>query len=406
MTSKYFYKGIDISTLISTTNEINGNSNVAVVSTIPVTNRFIGFPNISDSVLQNGGFDLSFSLPSGYRISDTDIRNVLPTYVKIYKAGSNTGNILLSNSNPINNTNYANATLSFNNTTTFNFTVPSVVNKMGFILSGAGGGGGGSSYSNNIGTGGGGGGGGGCCYGVLDVNHANVGRSFTVTVGAGGKLGVNAGANNYGFGNTYTGGTGGVTSIYSNINSSIIANANGGIGGDSPGAGGLGGNASINVSSPALISGNSVPRNNTNLGTATLGINTGGWSNVANQGADAWPRNTGNGPTLPGGNPGYYNVWNTMPKCFYLQPTTNGLTLTAFNSTSGTVASNPNNVLGIPAGGNTNNSFQTANTSVFNNPLNCYGAGGGAAAQNNGGNATHPGAPGAPGIAIIYYYIS
>ena len=131
--SNYFYRGINISTLISTTNEINGNFRTAVVSTIPVTNRFTGFPNISDAVLQNDGFDLPFSLPSGYQITGTDVRNVLPTYVKIYRTASNTGNIQLSNANPINTANYANATLSFNNTTTFNFTVPAIFNKMGFI---------------------------------------------------------------------------------------------------------------------------------------------------------------------------------------------------------------------------------------------------------------------------------
>ena len=78
--SKYFYKDIDISTIISTSNPYNGN----VLSTL--TNSYVGFPKISDLTISNNNFDKCVRVNTGYAVNGTDIANQLPSKVGFYGA--------------------------------------------------------------------------------------------------------------------------------------------------------------------------------------------------------------------------------------------------------------------------------------------------------------------------------
>lgn len=386
--SNFFYKGVNFSELISTQNAADTSfkdANINISGTnYRIKDSYVGFPTIANAVINNR-FDLSLNLPNEYLIKNQNIGSVLPAYTKIYKSTLSLNVLTVSTT--------INTARSFNTDAIFPITIPSVVNKMGFILSGGGGGGGTSNRHPSNGFGGGAGGGGGFCYGVLDLNSPTIGRTCTLTIGRGGNFGVTTDGNNLGMTSFINGADGKETTLA--MGPTIIATALGGGGGYnssnpvSGSFGGSGGESNINATiNNGLVSGSAVA------------------ATSVNKGEDGGKASSGNGASSRGGKGVYNNVITNMPTCWYL-PNTN----TQYFVTNNNIVQTSNNTGSIPAGGDLTNFTRTSNSITYNlnsptNPLlNTYSVGGGGASQNNGSGWAHPGAPGAPGFAIIYYYL-
>jgi hypothetical protein len=104
--SLYFYKGTDISTIISRANPYNGNSKSIL------TNYYAQFPTISDATINNSNFDQCLNVDTGYSTGGVDIKNQIPSKVDFYQSTWNGNNtISMSISGIVDQT-----TCTFNNT--------------------------------------------------------------------------------------------------------------------------------------------------------------------------------------------------------------------------------------------------------------------------------------------------
>ena len=196
MASKYFYKNVDISNIISTRTAYDGS----FVSISNIANRYIGFPNISNVPINNTNMDKSLTALTNYKLNGIDISGILPSKAFFYRPNQSKEGIQFFSSFEENsaapyylrhydvsaspsattwitsatamNTDLS-GTTQLDTSANYVFTVPNVVNSIGVFL--VGGGGGGSSNSNNN-TGSGGGAGGKFITDKLDVNI--VGRTF------------------------------------------------------------------------------------------------------------------------------------------------------------------------------------------------------------------------------------
>ena len=262
-------------------------------------------------------------------------------------------------------------------------------NSIGVILCGGGGGGGGSGINNNNGSySGTSGAGGGFVY-AKNIDLNTYGRSWSLTVGGGGHSGMFAGPSYIGQdGSPVPGGTGGST-IFSVYSSNIPAlSANGGEGGGSSN------NANGNTSAGNYNS--TVPNTVGYTPNASNGGNGSGQGGYGNVGGDC-----------------VYNAQTTTYTSAYLSD------IILLGSSTVPL----NNCAGYPAGGDFNNQYGNANNSGANpnvifyrngtNPTNgtvtslsnVYGSGGGSSGGQNARRKGNSGGCGAPGFAIIYYYL-
>jgi len=381
--SNFFYKGVDISQLISNVNAYDGSSKSIL------TNYYTGFPTISNTMINNSNFDKSLNVNTGYSTGNVpiDIASQLPSCAVFYNSTLNTN----SYSWPANaiNTAFDSTTCTFNSPRNYTINISNIYNSIGVILCGGGGGGGGSGINNNNGSySGTSGGGGGFVYAKnIDLNI--YGRSWALSVGGGGYSGMFPGPGLIGVdGQPVSGGTGGSTTFISNINASYLLSANGG--------GGGGSSNNDNGTTSAGNSNNNVPNTVNYTPIASNGGNYGGRGSLGHVGGDC-----------------AFNAQTTNYTSEYISKITlNGSTNTPLN-----------NCAGYPAGGDVNNQYGNANNSggtpnvIFyrngTNPTNgtvtsltnFYGSGGGGSGGQNAGRRGNSGGCGSPGFAIIYYYL-
>jgi hypothetical protein len=356
MSSNYSYKGISLSTVISSSNVIDDTSIVA-------TNNYTGFPNKSNIAIDNTNFDTKVG-DIGYKHSDTDLGNNIPAAVVFYIADLKRSAFNMTWGNTIQ------SDCTFYDSITRNVDIENCFNYISVIICGGGGGGG---YSNSNGGRGGCGGGGGDCASFTKIDLSLVGRSFEVIVGRGGLPGIPP---TYGTVKEAT--SGGASSFKSNTTGHSV-NANGGHGG---------------------VSGSTNPTPVGNTVTNFLFNHYDSYEPGGNSG----PLNFGK----PSGGEGSYGVVGGQSGYTTMGGRNSGVLSLVNNTGNNTVLSN--NLPGIPAGGDASNVTRNDNNAfygiTFNRPSHVYGSGGGGAGGTNGGNGGRPGGIGAPGFVIIYKYIN
>lgn len=396
--SKYFYQGVDISTIISTSHPFNGTGKTIL------ENTYTQFPQISNMTINNNNFDKGLTKNTGYSVSGVDIANQIPSNVVFYQSQLNTNYLECPVELRLTGSTFPEGNWKFNSPKTYPITIPNIYNSIGVVLCGGGGGGGGNGRNNvNNSQAGAAGGGGGFTY-ARNIDLNTYGRSWTLNVGGGGSGGAHYNNNarlgdaGGGGGRVVHGSAGGDTILTSSNNVNDLMRANGG-------AGGIGNNNYNPYSNPGSDSGN-LPNRVTYPTPASPSVNYG-------------QDGTGFYATCGG-------------RCVYTaQPTNyNSGIISLLNLNSNNYGSsrspysgnNPgatNNYPGVPAGGDLNNRGgstnisgdvvrqyrnQTPNT-IVTSLTNFYGGGGGGAGGNNTNRHGNPGGPGAPGFAIIYYYL-
>jgi hypothetical protein len=429
MASKYFYKNVDITTLISTQSAYDAS----FITISNVQSKYIGFPNISRVPINNLQMDKSLTVVSNYLLNGIDISGILPSkaffyrpnqskegiqffstyetdntapwYLRHYDVPVNQSSTSWITANTALNTDVS-GTTQLDTAANYIFTVPNIVNSIGVFLVG-GGGGGASNINNN--SGGAGGGGGKFIADRVDVNI--VGRTFNLTIGGGGaaELGgfINSGLR---VGNKVFGSNGEDTILSTgNTPNNPIMRANKGMKG-SNNTGGLGGTGATNLTvNTGLPNGT---RYNTST-SAGAGAN-GGFA------PDAFSTDGGNVPTYQGKGDdsfmtGYSNYINTNYAGTNASNNKAALlpSATAANYSNNTVLTN--SVFGLSRVGGSVNTLtydypyvQNTERIIYRrgpNGYNYYGGGGGGSSSCNGGRPQNFGAPGYGGCAVIYYYL-
>ena len=342
----YFYKGLTISNIIKG----GSTSNTS----------YTGFPNYTSKA---NNFD-NMNTVLGFMIDGVDIINNAAATSTTYESTINSPSI---------------GNLSYSTGINYNLTIDPIFNHMTAVLVGGGGGGcsgqgdGGPSPATTPGASGSGGGGGAVAY-MERIPLATNGYSYEINVGVGGR----------GRGGEYKGGfipavststSGGVTRIRSNNDSNYFILAGGGGNANTFRTAAAGGTVNKGPNAPPITysaSGNSSNVNNASSGYGTSGGYCNGFPKVGNK--DVTIINLTSGSSFLTGGP------------------------LGINNTSGNPGGNSAKV-------NDNVNNLVAPIGEYRYGGGSFGGGGGGGGGGNGGRRGGAGAPGNPGICIIYLYV-